>query len=239
MPEGDDTRGPSRVRSTPKSAASESGAGAPWRPARGPADGSISTAGGSKQWRAPTGKSVTLTRPSGAPRTHPASASTGRSVCGRMQRLRFDQRSTDVSSPHPDSLPISLIFRRGFRNPHERALGDAKSTFVQLSSEDTVFTGSERLRDLVALTSVCRVIRLRPVCHRATREQPHWARAEERRFACRKLLRRLHPLTHMDGTPQDNGVVFVDRLDMLHRHYGNFHPAGRKLGADRFRYFVC
>jgi hypothetical protein len=74
-----------------------------------------------------------------------------------MQRLRVDQRRTDVSGPHPDGLPVSLIFRRGFCDPHERALGDAQSTFVELASEDTVFTGCERLRDLVALTSVSRV----------------------------------------------------------------------------------
>lgn len=85
-----------------------------------------------------------------------------------MQRPRVDQRRTDFSGPSPYRLPVPLIFRRGFRDTHERALRDAQSTLVELASEDTVFTGCERLRYLVALTSVSRVIRLRPVSHRAT-----------------------------------------------------------------------
>src|ERR1700686_2255438 len=142
-----------------------------------------------------------------------------RSVCGRMQRPQVDQRRTDFSCPSPYRLPVPLIFRRGFGDPHEGVLPDAQSTLVEFASEDTVFTSCERPWDLVALTSVSRVVRLRPVSHRATRKQPHWTRSEVRGLACHKLLRGLHPLTHMDSTPQNNGVVFVDCVDILHRHY--------------------
>ena len=84
-------------------------------------------------------------------------------VCGGMQRPRVEQRRPDFGGPYPDRLPVPLIFRSCFRDTHERALGDAQSTLVELAWEDTVFTGCERLRDLVTLTSVSRVIRLRPV----------------------------------------------------------------------------
>jgi RNA polymerase sigma factor (sigma-70 family) len=151
------------------------------------------------------------------------------SVRGRMQRLRVEHRRADSIGPHPDRLPIPLIFGRGLCDPHGSALGNAQSSLVELASEDAMVTGIERLRYLVALTSISRVIWLRSVCHRTAGEQPDWNRAKSRRLACYKILRGLHPLTHVDGAAQDDGVVLLDRPDILHWHYENLQPALRKL----------
>jgi hypothetical protein len=83
------------------------------------------------------------------------------------------ESSSAAISPAQERNPVALVGVGRLGHPNNRSLSKAEIVPIDFAVKDHVATSSQSLGQLIALPSISRVLRFRPITDGSAREEPH------------------------------------------------------------------